>query len=395
MGNANIIVNMLGLTNKSTKLLALIFLNRKTTPSSLSESIDMKYPLGFSVDFLKVERMYCNDMTLTTPKSVDIIVTPQPVKVTSNADGSLDFLFTTKIDTASNMTSATGLRVPNAIPKVRADNICSDFGAKPKLALDYITTSSYETIADYVDTLKDYIDDADRNLIKELFKEMDEERMEISGDYTGVNKFTESYVGVLRPARQLTDDPLPYLGVARHEMLSGSSTNSRFVNFYSTLKTTNPFFSNLGSVYQQRYHSATHFITKGRVSINFDTFNVNRDGVVSETTKLLEDALVFEDESSFKAGEVDSIRKYCASKSENTIKHFNKFRLSGREGNMLGNGHLAAREGYCVPHTQYTDENILAETRARNANVYSVNGNFAVQSVFRKNYLGPRLTMNF
>ncbi|UPX74079.1 ORF104 [Ostreid herpesvirus 1] len=392
-GNAYTILNKMGITSTTTKGLSLLAMLRKTDPIGVAATIAKTYPFGLSADFYRLERMFCNEMILAPPKAIDVIVAPKPVKVTKMGDGSLNFVSSTQLNYVSNMSTATGLRVSNAFAKVRTDNI-ANMNAKPVIAMDFVTVSEYGNLDRMVDSIAtaNNIDTDEAKFIKSNLERYEEYRINDFGA-NQATRMTESYVPLIRPSRQLEPGLLPFLGMARHEALVGPSNGNGFTNFYGKLVTVNPFISNLGSVYQQRFHSSAQTISFDGTHMRFRTSNVNNEGTISETTKLFEEAMVFENLHLIDEQDRRSINKFITFRKGDDSKIIEATkdklgRLDHREGNLMTRRHLLSTLGYSIPHTQYNSEDLLSIAKEKKKNVMAADGYFTILSPARKDYLG-------
>lgn len=253
-GNINAVISDTGMSMLG-QTLTLLGMLRCLTPVCIAQCIQHGYPFGFTTDFFKVEQMYSNEMIFTTPKALDMIVTPMPTQSTELAGGGITFNMSTKIQTVSNMSSGTGIRVPHAVPNVRYDCISTGEDKKPIIGLDYISTSRHENLESW---LADGIpNDA---VIKEALQESEAMRLRLvaAGSDKGMS---DTYTAIIRPATQLNASAMPYMGIARHEATAGIHNSIFLENFHLSADTTNPYMSNLGALYNQRMSNSRNIIT--------------------------------------------------------------------------------------------------------------------------------------
>ncbi|AFU90080.1 hypothetical protein AbHV_ORF68 [Abalone herpesvirus Victoria/AUS/2009] len=365
-----------------TKILTLLGMMRRITPRAMIQNALSRYPTGLSLDILKLERLYNNDMLMATPKAVDVIITPQPVEVSNRGNGDRAYMMTTKIQSVNNMAGGSAIALPNAIPSVRIDHTSTDFDSNPIICMDHVTTSSWSIrgVSAWIDNVESThaaVTAEDAAIMKNILKEAETARRLVMNSSRSRPGKTDSYTLMLRPTSHLQKNVelYPYMGVPRYCCLSGEYSKIAMVNFYSRSETTNPWISTLGSVYNQWYTNSAQIIAGASGNqrdgvIGFQTVTINPSaGNLSETTLLLTNAFDF---ATFEESNLDALQEHVVEDHLNykggMSNHSSREVAITRsnppsEDNYLSHGHQLTRMGMTVPCTAYTNETIKRETR--------------------------------
>jgi hypothetical protein len=367
------------------RMMTLLANSLKLDPYSVGVFVEKGLPLGLSVDFLKVEEVEALDMLYSKPDSVGMIVTPKPIKVTTQADESLRCTVSTDIQTVNNMYEGAAVVAACAYPSPNPASMAdSTYNNVPFITIPGIQKDKNDLL------LRDILDDANLpgDHIVNHFRQR-ETTSRIGTGVEGLKRYQEGYLPIIRPSESLTNAPRPFMGIPRYECIPmHGSQKSPFVEFYtSNHHTYNPYMSNLFGFYPMTFtRSGTVLATAcGGVQISMHTMhdapsvappnrrnNLRRHA--TPTLLALEEAFDFNTFglSSLSPNESAALQNYLFHHSDNVRS---LAYVGGdhpvKRSKYLSQASPIGRYGFSVPHTQYTSHEMLEAAITNNIRVMS------------------------
>ena len=373
------------------RVLTLATMLQKISPISLASAIDAKFPSGLAVDFLRKEKIYSNNIYFATPEALSMIVAPKPLETSRNnsrGDGGEKHTMSTVMQSVNNMCGPVAISMPSVYPNPSADNMASDSGTtRPVIAVDYLTTMGKGSLSDLCAIKNSSIGKEDvERLIREL-RDSDREREK----YRRAGKLNiarDAYVGIIRPVllNGPNSDIMAYMGIPRHEAITTPSVNTNaFVEFYSSREqSVNPYISNLGAMYNQRFTPndttiSSFEINRPSLTFRLTTTNIgSSNDVLCGTTRLLEEAFTLNMASMelMTDTEMNATKNWVQMRhTKDAVNNINlpyvAFHSPQTETLLNSNISVPARMGYSVPYTYYSCPICLQTARTMSGKVLS------------------------
>lgn len=132
----------------------MLMMTVSLTPFAMKESLQSLVHPGFSVDFLKKEQFYSDDIMYTKPRSMDMIVCPGPFKMEKDAGGSIECEIPVQIRTTSNTYAGAAVIATCAFPNTKGGSLATTDDGRPRIAIDYITRSKFGSVGEWAETTK-------------------------------------------------------------------------------------------------------------------------------------------------------------------------------------------------------------------------------------------------
>ena len=389
------------------RLSTLVSLALRTTPLALKNIIRKQHPIGFAVDFMRMEEIYAPEMIYTKPHSMSMIISPNITVESENQDRSTTYKMASNIQTVSNMISGSSVRVQGVVPNPRADDLaCGKTPGDPRISTDYLDVAGVPDFTRFVNdknlrfqttdcVVSDLtLDTTQKNCILNSFdKHTREVAVEESflSDTTSEFPTDHAYVPLIRPVRRPTNEPIPYTGIPRYEAANMFQEHfsdkqdqyiETFNRFYlSTTPTYNPYISNFGGIYNQRF---THTSHKGFLEVTPQTLNKKGYHKIPRrnmTSMALQEALDLNEAhlSTFTEPQMTAFNNMLARQQQLMGLSSGKIKMQypdfacpsqSTSSSLLGPQHILARFGYSVPFTHYTSEEIMQVTRNLNTECY-------------------------
>jgi hypothetical protein len=409
------------------RLCSLLSLLIRTTPHALKELVQASYPVGFTVDFMRLERMYAPDLIYTKPHAMTMIMSSKTKVPLSSSDNQLTYEMMGTVQTVSNMIGGTAVRVHGAIPNPRADDLACDVDPRvPRISADHLAVLGVDDVAHFVRNRELRVNSKTHEFVKNENTLTDEEKNSIVAAMKGCfhkpggngsvddDGFTaaaaaaathdsfssspanadQSYIAILRPVTRPSATHSPYLGIPRHEAVSlddhyhveGMRDNPHdqrglkcFQNFYnSQLPTANPYISNYASLYNQRFTPTNMKTCRGIVprTMNQKGYNHTHHGTL--TSQAFQEALDLD------AAHLATMTEPQMAAFRNLLARYEQGRGGGQinmsypsalrpvqgVSDLLGPQHILVKLGMCLPLTQYTHEEELRRALNQNLPVF-------------------------
>ena len=229
------------------KMACLFMYYMRISPDSIMAQIQANCHIGFAVDYIYGYKVNSEEMLFTKPHALEMILTPGGVEENKTSDDALDLFIKTDIWTTKNTISSAALSVPCVFPNQKVIQNPTSNPQKPKITRDYL----------YLSTIRNanLIPESGANVIKnqlgkpirtpDVYTSM---MRQVSTDY-------EEFVPMIRPVRDPSSNIINILGRDRFfNVPLGCSVETGWIMFYNAVSpTTNPYASEMGSLYQNRF----------------------------------------------------------------------------------------------------------------------------------------------
>ena len=370
------------------KLLSIVMMFVRNTPTALSQTVINGISIGLAVDFFRSVDILSNDMLLSTPNSMSIIVTPHHPYLEKCSDNSRLVKLRATIQSATNNLTTAGILAPSAVPNPK----CSDLATmgdncKPRISMDYMTAiNSNGTLKEHVYQLIE--DVTERETILANLSNYDESRTKMFKMKKN-NSFDHGYISILRPMTNISADPIPYLGKSRMEAVpihDNFSPAQAFHSFYdvseenyeNNISTHNPWISNINSLYNSMYRRNNSLIVDERDNtLHFTTMN-NRNmnngdnDPVCHMTNIFENALDFMNIKTLclfpemdNKGFENIIQTKRFGLDNNVVQLDTTPSNSSKNLSSFEKLYLTALYGYSVANTAFTNKNLLGVDKSK------------------------------
>lgn len=340
---------------------ALIMQYCLLTPTALSAVISEECHPGFAVDFIRHEPIYSEQAVFTTVSSHEMILSPGGVKEKEKGDGSIDLVVRGDIHTTRNTLGAGAVIVPSAYPNENGIPRAQNAAGKPIITRDGITRTDYGSLSNALADITT-LSDADKKVVRDQLG-MTTRHKHMFAHTTGNSdsRYPDEFVPVIRPVARPTHELRPVMGIEMSACMPlVGSNNSGWENFYmSGEPSTNPYASEMGSLYSMRYTKDNTAILPGSRSFLLRTTDIPQPEICCSTTAVFEELY----DMSFSPGILTPHEKSFI--TLNSAHHFETsygtiFKtdigdpdVSGRP--LLGKLDVPAAMGFSVPYTQTTD----------------------------------------
>lgn len=255
----------------------------KTNPVALAETVRNRVHPGLSVDFLRKTDVQSEDILVAKPKSMEMILSWNSDEIKLDESGSITGDMSVNIQTATNMMTGTAVLAGTCYPCPAKSSTSTDQVGNPIVMTDSLTLTGNHEMSKNLTNLLEFqeafreetnrdpyltsqLTRRDIKLVAETMLKEEEFRKSYNETAAAIEniRVPDAYVPIVTLTGRPDPNAKSILGIPRSYAASFQGTTGYlpFQWFYnSRTKTTNPYFSNLGALYNSLYTKpGTHLV---------------------------------------------------------------------------------------------------------------------------------------
>lgn len=332
------------------------------------------YP-GFAVDYLRYEVLRSEQVLFTVPGSHEIIITPSTLQEQVHGDGAAEFRLTSTTYTTQNTLGPGSLLFSHVLPNLTAKRNGQTNYDRPKISNDFVTGTKWFNVEQTINKLD--VDNVNKRILSTVLKNMKrnnnknsyptmQSKLYLSSSDLPSYETDDLFLPIIRPVGNINEGIQSVLGVYKTSAIPltncfgnvNEDSGDAWWNFFSKhYPTTNPYISNIGSLYAFRFITNQSKLIDCLRTITLET--VERSGDICTTSKVLQELYKLSSNTVpiLSPGEIYSLmslvrdRTACPCKGDvMALGHYSDSNYTQK----LSSLDIPAVAGLSLPHTCYT-----------------------------------------